>query len=298
MHTRLVLSLALTAALVGGALTVPAAYARLAGGEHAPRPRADVAATAGIDVDFDGELLSWAVLDHDTGELAGSANLAETSSTESMIKVWFAADYLRAVGDRSPSDTMIANAETAIRDSDDDAANALYAAAGGAASIDRLIDKCKLTETAKNTTGPYAGWWSFTRMSARDAARMGECIADGTAAGPTWTDWILDQMSSVRGDLADQQERRGGGRWGIIDGLPAEVVADGRIGIKNGWTPLYADETWRVNCLAVTDEWSMAVLLRYPLDAGLEYGARTCAAVAEQVVGDPGAGATEILAAR
>ena len=296
MQTRLVLLLALTAALLGGALTVPTAYARLAGDE--PRPAVDVAATAGIEVDFDGELLSWAVLDHDSGALAGSANLAETNSAESMIKVWFAADYLRALGDRSPSDAMIGNAETAIRDSDDDAANALYAAAGGAASIDRLIDRCKLTETEKNTSGPYAGWWSFTRMSARDAARMGECIADGTAAGPTWTDWILDQMSNVRGDLADQQERRGGGHWGIIDGLPAEVVADGRVGIKNGWTPLYADETWRVNCLAVTEEWSMAVLLRYPLDSGLEYGAQACAAVAEQLAGDPDAGATGILAAR
>ena len=99
---------------------------------------------------------------------------------------------------------------------------------------------------------------------------MGECIKNGTAAGPKWTPWVLDEMTKVQGTTAakDQQETTGGGRWGIIDGLPKEITDQGPVAIKNGWTMIYADGMWHVNCLAVTDDWVLAVLLRYPAEAG------------------------------
>ena len=81
-----------------------------------------------------------------------------------------------------------------------------------------------------------------------------------------------------------QQPRSGGGRWGIIDGLPAEIKAQGPVSIKNGWTLLSYDGNWHVNCLAVTDKWSLAVMLRYPAERGLAYGAQVCASVATQLV--------------
>ena len=58
--------------------------------------------------------------------------------------------------------------------------------------------------------------------------------------------------------------------------------------IKNGWTYIYADGLWHVNCLAVADGWVLAVMLRYPIDRGLVFGADVCGHVARQLVYWPG----------
>ena len=87
---------------------------------------------------------------------------------------------------------------------------------------------------------------------------MGECIANGTAAGPVWTDWLLSgEMRLVRGTVDEQPD---GGRWGVIDALPANVAAS--VAIKNGWT-LHGDNTWNVNCLAIHDDWILAIISDY-----------------------------------
>jgi hypothetical protein len=162
--------------------------------------------------------------------------------------------------------------------------------------IKRAISMCGLTDTKRGNVPGYEGWWSFTRMSARDAVRLGDCIADGTAAGPKWTKWVLAEMSKVRGSTAarDQKPRSGGGRWGIIDGLPKSITSQGPISIKNGWTPLAYDGNWHVNCLAVTEKWSLAVMLRYPYRSGLDYGSDVCASVASQLVTPQPGGALKV----
>lgn len=239
--------------------------------------------TAEVDVEVDG-FFSWAALDRRTGERAGSRNQARTSTTESMIKVWIVADYLRRRSEagKQPSERRLREAELAIRDSHNGATESLYRAGGANDVVERMIDMCGLTDTKI-----YPYWWSRTEISARDAVRLGECIADGTAAGPEWTDWVLEQMRKVRGstDPADQPMDNGGegGRWGIIDGLPPEVV-DAGVAIKNGWTAIGRTNSWHLACLAITDDWVMAVLLRYPVDKGLDYGAEKCAEVARQLV--------------
>ncbi|WP_434742519.1 hypothetical protein [Micromonospora sp. SH-82] len=305
MRSRVIKVLAVVAVLLGGVLLVPTAYARLTNspptGEGtavawtAPEPTEPpppTLADAPVSVNFKGDFFSWALLDHATGELSGAKNMAKTNSTESMIKAWFAANYLRELGDEPIPGRFRRDIVTSIRDSNDDAANRLYSAAGGPASIRQMIMVCDLTDTRPGRVPGYRGWWSFTEMSARDAVRLGRCIADGTAAGPTHTPFLLDEMSKVRGttDDADQQRREGGGRWGIIDGLPEAILDQGPVAIKNGWTPLNYDGNWHVNCLAVTEKWSLAVLLRYPIASGLDYGADLCAAVATQLVSpQPGA---------
>ncbi|MGW4501224.1 hypothetical protein ACWENR_21750 [Micromonospora sp. NPDC004336] len=300
MRSRVTLVLAVVAVLLGGGLLVPAAYARLSGGDAgsggsgggsvaapAPTPPPPPTLAAGpVSVSFKGEFFSWALMDRETGEISGAKNMASTSSTESMIKSWFAADYLRQLGDKPLPAERRKQITTAIRDSNDDAANALYTAVGRGATIKRMISTCELTDTKTGNVPGYVGWWSFTRMSPRDAVRLGDCIADGTAAGPKWTKLLLDEMSKVRGSTAakDQKARSGGGRWGIIDGLPESILDQGPVSMKNGWTPLNYDGNWHVNCLAVTERWSLAVMLRYPQRSGLDYGAQVCASVASQLV--------------
>ncbi|MEV5820479.1 hypothetical protein ABUL04_28030 [Micromonospora harpali] len=309
MRPRVAMVFAVAAILLGSAMLVPAAYAKLSGDDDggsggsgmqivaAPEPTAPpppTLAAAPVSVNFSGEFFSWALMDRESGTISGSKNLASTSSTESMIKAWIVADYLRQLGDKEPPARMKQMASLAIRDSNDGAADAVWGAAGGSYRvypngqpnpvIKRAVDICGLTDTKRGNVAGYVGYWSFTRMSPRDAVRLGDCIASGKAAGPKWTTWVLDEMSKVRGSVKEQRTTSGGGKWGIVDGLPAEIKAQGPVSIKNGWTPLNYDGNWHVNCLAVTEKWSLAVMLRYPQKKGLSYGAKVCASVATQLV--------------
>ncbi|WP_433117008.1 hypothetical protein [Micromonospora sp. CA-246542] len=310
MRSRVTMVFAVVAVILGGVLLVPTAYARLSsdageggggGGTTssvaapapAPPPPPTLAASR-VSVAFKGEFFSWALLDRKTGKVSGSSNMSATSSTESMIKAWIVSDYLRQLKDREPPAGLKQAASLAIIDSNDAAANKVYAAAGGSYKpskssipdpvIQRAIKICGLTDTKRGNTEPYTGYWSFTRMSPRDAVRLGDCIADGKAAGPKWTKWVLDQMAKVRGTTDAQKASSGGGRWGIIDGLPKSITAQGPVSMKNGWTPIASDGNWHVNCLAVNGKWSLAVMLRYSIKLGLSYGAKVCASVATQLV--------------
>jgi hypothetical protein len=224
-----------------------------------------------VNVRVDG-FMSWALMDRQTGTVTGSANYTSgTSTTESMIKIWIAADYLRrqAAGG-SPGQQRLNELTTMIRDSDDQAAEDIYRLGGGNAVVNRMISICGLTDTTL-----VNGWWSKTEITARDATRLGLCVADGRAAGRTWTPWILTQMRQVRGE----------GRFGIIDALPAGVAA--ATAIKNGWTLINDDGDWHIACLAVQNQWILAVLTRYDGSHGLTYGANVCADVTRQLITGP-----------
>jgi hypothetical protein len=196
-----------------------------------------------------------------------------------MVKAWIAADYLRqqAAAGKTPSAATLQELTLMIIDSNDDMAEKYYELDGSNAVIQRLISMCGLTHT---TIYPY--WWSKTQMSPQDAVKYGLCVANGTAAGPQWTKWILDTMKNVRGGVNDQVSvEQQGGRWGIIDGLPGNLVAG--TSIKNGWTGGYSDG-WHVNCLAINDAWVLNVMTRV---SSLQAGANVCASVAKQLTYTP-----------
>ncbi len=193
--------------------------------------------------------VSWALMDRRSGEIWGSPTMDQTTWTASMIKGWLAADYLRRQTEagRTPSSSWLHTLETMIRDSDNAAGTRTYNADGKTASIKRLITICKLADSSASTEG-----WGFTSVSARDTVKMADCIANGTAAGPTWTPTLLGWMRTVRGQ----------GDFGIRHALPPAQAA--QVSIKNGWLPFTDDHLWHINCMAVGDTWAMAVLLRYP----------------------------------
>ncbi len=221
----------------------------------------------------------WALLDRHTGKITGSANMATgTNTTESMIKAWIVSDYLRRLpAGTQPSAATLDDLAVAIVHSDDDAAQRLYVAGGQNAVVNRMISICGLTNTTIDD-----GWWSRTEMSPQDAVKLGICVADGRAAGAAWTPWVLQEMRDVQGGVGDQQATTGGGRWGIVDGLPATLASG--LSIKNGWTPTSSDGDWHVNNLAISDDWVLAVMVRYPIGNGLQYGADICSSVARQLL--------------
>lgn len=208
---------------------------------------------------------SWTLLDRTTGELS-RAGQTGTSTTESMIKIAIVAQYLHdleTVG-RTPTDAEHALLTQAIRDSDNTAAETLYRRRGGNTMLTKAITACDLRETS---TKP--GWWSETQMTSADAARLGACIANGRICSTEWAAWLLAEMRQVRGE----------GRFGIITSRPTD---HGRpLAIKNGWTD--RPDGWHVNCLAIADTWTMAVMVRYPLPLGLAHGARLCADIAAAI---------------
>jgi len=223
----------------------------------------------------------WALVDRRTGEVSGSANKdTGNNTTESMIKVWIAADYLRKQD--APNAGALAELTRMIVDSDDNMAIKYYDLNGGDSSVRELITLCGLRHTSPSGHNE----WSYTNMPPADAAALGVCVGTGKAAGPKWTPWLLTTMRNVRGGVADQQRTTGGGHWGIIDGLPAALA--GGTSIKNGWTAQTYDHNWHVNCLAIHADWVLAVELRYPWTSpdgdwhhanNLQTGADGCAAV-------------------
>jgi len=246
-----------------------------------PLPFASTAVTLPADVKFVG----WALLDRRTGDIVGNENFDKVNTTASMIKAWIAADYLRTNAEKgiTPSSSRMHEVSIMIRDSDNNAATDLYAVnncwptptpcAYNPRTIQRLIDMCGLTDSKAGSR------WSLTQLSARDAARMGLCIANGTAAGAKWTDWLLNEMRNVRGE----------GDYGIRKAFPADVAAT--IAIKNGWFPRPGsaghwpeDGNWHMNNLAIGDTWVLAIEIRYPNNLSFEHGQDLMKEIASQLL--------------
>jgi hypothetical protein len=208
---------------------------------------------------------SWAMLDRNTGTIVGSSNMADPSDTMSMIKAWLAADYLRQQTGY-PTPRTLARLSIMIRDSNNPAANEFYRLNGRDASILRMILICGLTDSQ-----PAPNRWSNTVISARDVTRLGACLADGRATGPIWQEWLLNEMRMVRG----------AGNFGPRLAFPEQVAAG--IAIKNGWLLRDEDKLWHIACLAVSEQWSIGVLLRYPANLGFSHGQTQCRSVAAQL---------------
>ncbi|MEV0713836.1 serine hydrolase [Asanoa sp. NPDC050611] len=237
-----------------------------------PKPDATLAPlpvkATDVDIDHSG-WYSWALLDTRTGQMSGPADRTELSTTASLIKSWIGADFLRRSAEQGtePSASRMAQVETMIRDSDNNAAQSLYEANGGSPSIKRLISMCKLKDSKVSADGG----WSRTMLSPADITRLGACIANGTAAGPKWTKYLLDEMRAVRGT----------GDFGPRKAFPA--AEQKKIAIKNGWVDRTREQEYHVSCMAIGDGWVIGVMTKYDISKGYTYGANICKQVGVQL---------------
>ncbi|NUS73007.1 MAG: hypothetical protein HOQ05_06325 [Corynebacteriales bacterium] len=207
---------------------------------------------------------SWAFQDTANKKSMTSENAkTEQNTTESMIKLWIGADYLVGLSEqgRAPDAAEQALLRDMIRISDDNAAEILYQARGADAVIERLISGADLKDTTV-----HSGWWSLTEMSAWDATEMFNYVL-ALSRGDPWIAWLVEQARNVDPSNA----------FGIPQVLPEGTSYV----VKNGWTP-QGDE-WHLNCLAGWDGKVLAVLTRYPVELGEEYGAQVCADIASQL---------------
>ncbi len=209
----------------------------------------------------------WALMDRKTGKIIGSETFKDNSRTCSMIKVWLASDYLRLAAEqgKTPSDSRLAALSRMLRNSENAPASQLFDEMG-AVTFTRLKSICKLVDFVPSST------WGGCKMSPRDVCRMATCAADGTAAGPKWTAWVINEMRNVKV-----------GTWGIPAAFPSAQRTS--LAIKNGWDVTTATQERHMNCLAVTDRWSMAAMTRYPVSmAGDAHGQQICQSVASQLL--------------
>ena len=182
-----------------------------------------------------------------------------------MIKFWLGGLYLRE--HPQPSQAMLNQLSTMIRDSNNDVANDIFFGLGG------RLPFVAAMETVCGVTGPYilpGWWWASTWISARDAARLAACLAEGRVANPQWTEWLLGEMRQVRG----------GGNFGIRFAFPEPIRST--IAIKNGWN--IEDGVWYVNCLAIGDTWVLATESRA---GSFITGRDVCVGVTEQLLREP-----------
>jgi hypothetical protein len=219
----------------------------------------------------------WSLLNLGSGALVGSANQNTLLITmESMVKPWIAADYLRRLGNQQPSKAVLNDLTLLIIDSNDTIAQKYYEAGGSDAVMHRMISMCHMQNTSFR---PH--WYSVTTTTPQMAAEYGKCLANGTAAGKKWTPWLLSTMQKVRGGVNDQEfPTASGGKWGIIDGLPAQLAS--QIAWKNGYTQDI--DGWYVSCMAIDPgKWVLSVMLFTP-NTNLQFSANVCAGVAKKMV--------------
>ena len=231
-----------------------------------PFSLASVNAAEVVKVDAKG-WHSWALLDHKDGSLIGSATQAEVARTCSVIKVWIAADYLRRASEKgtTPSTSKLASLSKMIRNSDNAVATTVFAELGKTASFNRLKELCQLTDFKPSSS------WGQCQMSARDLARLGAAVTTGVAAGPKWTEWLLNEMRLVKL-----------GTWGIREAFPADRAA--ALAIKNGWDTTSATQTKHMNCMATTPRWTMITMTKYPIAMPDRHGQEIDKNVATQLL--------------
>jgi hypothetical protein len=126
-----------------------------------------------------------------------------------------------------------------IEDSDNDAATALWYAAGGATGLAAYNAKAGLTRTTPSPCVeclgfPWPGWGLSTTVPYDQITLLKRIILPSSLLTSAERSYALSLLENVTPDQA----------WGISGGVPAGVT----VALKNGWLPLNdADTDWQVN---------------------------------------------------
>jgi hypothetical protein len=234
---------------------------------------ADPAAAAEVAASRSG-IVEWAIVDLATGSASGSGSPADPQvaiDAASMGKVLIAVAAVQQGLTASP--VQAAELELMIEQSDNTATDHLYAAVGGAATIQALMDATGMEESRAGRN------WGAMSITASDMAHFLAQLGSGELLGLA-TDQVLEPMRAV---VADQ-------RWGISEAATATPAA----AVKNGWYP-DTDGQWRLHCSAIvgsTDPTgadqgvAVVVMTHYSQELGMGYGEETCRLVAAALLPD------------
>lgn len=207
----------------------------------------------------EGLWMSWSLVDNARHRETGSENRStERTNSESSMKAWIATDLVRVAGERGRA--LRANEksdiEAALRRSDDQAAERIYRSIGADQVLRDLKTVCGVSVSTSRR-----GYWAYSQITAADATAILRCVLDRAPTYPGG-DQIVTALHGVEPDNA----------FGIPEALPAGTD----VAVKNGWTEHSATGQWNVDCVASWGDYTLAVLLRYPIGKQLDYGAGVC----------------------
>jgi hypothetical protein len=130
-------------------------------------------------------------------------------------------------------------AQQMIEDSDNDAATALWYAAGATAGVADYNAKAGLTRTTPSPCVecagfPWPGWGLTTTVPYDQITLLKRIILPNSLLTSAERSYALSLLENVTPDQA----------WGVSGGVPAGVT----VALKNGWLPLNAAATdWQIN---------------------------------------------------
>jgi Beta-lactamase enzyme family len=173
-----------------------------------------------------------------TWTLGSGGGSGAAQAEASIVKI----DIIEALYAQQPDGLSAAEqvlAQQMIEDSDNDAATALWDAAGGASGIHAFNDDAGLTRTTMSSCVqcpgfPWPGWGLSTTTPLDQLTLLRDLVEPGDLLSSRGRAAVLGLMKHV---TADQ-------RWGVTGGVPAGVT----VAVKNGWLPLNAADTdWQIN---------------------------------------------------
>ncbi|TCO35966.1 hypothetical protein EV652_101854 [Kribbella steppae] len=186
-----------------------------------------------IDAVSDGVTAGIAVFDRRTGLFVQRHNADHRFRSASVVKLLIVLDYL---WDRAPAYDVPAadrtRLEVMLRSSDDDAASYYWDELGGAAIVDRMVQRLGLTHTAGPPT-THPGFWGYVAITAADTVQIYRYILD-RAPEPVreLVMGLLHQPTRLGTDGFDQY-------FGIAS------VFDPDFSIKQGWSGFLGSSGYR-----------------------------------------------------
>jgi hypothetical protein len=225
---------------------------------------AEAAVAAAEDAAAPSTQLAVAVLDRDTGELAGNQRGAEPFYTASLSKLVLAVDVLdrMRLDGLAVTDADIDLLRRALGPSDDSAMNALWSRFDGAGAAGRVRDRLGLAGTA-DPRDPSQ--WGEMTVPAVDTVRIWQHILDEVP--PAERDLLITAMGEAPPRAQDGFDQA----FGLLD---PEVDGPGAVGAvaKQGWMCCFAGTYYMhsTGAVGVDQRFLVALLTRVPRAPGWE----------------------------
>lgn len=154
--------------------------------------------------------------------------------------------------------------ESMIRVSDNDAATALISSVGGAAAVERYLERIGITNTHMND---YA--WGASTTTAQDMARLMAKLGNCSILVPRLCRYALQTMQNV---VRSQ-------KWGVSAGVPDPAG----VSLKNGWYP--QNSGWGINSIGLVTsagkQYAIAVYTNP--DPSMAYGIETIERISAEI---------------